>query len=332
MGGGHYDYGVYSSAANMRRMSGTSDFAYSDSTLRSAKSTWKAHDTLEPKSIKNTINGVRESRDSSDHPESRGIVVIFDDTGSMRRTPPIFQKNLNKLMSMILMKSGVEHPQILVGAVGDVTCDAVPLQMSQFESDNNIDEHLRKLVLEGGGGDGNHESYELALYAAARLTAMDCYEKRGQKGYLFIVGDEVSYLTVKKEAVEKVFGIKEQSDISLQDIVNECMEKFNVYFIMPSGTAHWTKPEIREFWMKYLDQNFRTLDNPEALPELIASIIAMNEGSELNTITTELKVVGANSEAIEVVKRSMKGYVTTNASRSSGIIPTSKNKDTVTKL
>ena len=37
------------------------------------------------------------------------------------------------------------------------------------------------------------ESYELAMYFMARHTALDCHEKRGKRGYLFIIGDEMAY-------------------------------------------------------------------------------------------------------------------------------------------
>ena len=76
------------------------------------------------------------------------------------------------------------------GAVLDATCDRVPLQVGQFESDNRMDEHLGNMVLEGGGGGQMTESYELAMYFMARHTAIDCHEKRRRRGYLFIIGDE----------------------------------------------------------------------------------------------------------------------------------------------
>ena len=37
-------------------------------------------------------------------------------------------------------------PQILFGAIGDATCDRVPLQIGQFESDNRMDDDLGRIV------------------------------------------------------------------------------------------------------------------------------------------------------------------------------------------
>ena len=81
----------------------------------------------------------------------------------------------------------------MFAAVGDATCDRVPLQVGQFESDNRMDENLENMILEGGGGGQKTESYELALYFMARHTAIDCYAKRGRRGYLFVIGDEMAY-------------------------------------------------------------------------------------------------------------------------------------------
>jgi hypothetical protein len=80
----------------------------------------------------------------------------------------------------------------MFGAIGDATCDRAPLQVGQFESDNRMDDDLSRILLEGGGGGQKTESYELAMYFMARHTAADCYEKRGKRGYLFIIGDELA--------------------------------------------------------------------------------------------------------------------------------------------
>ena len=58
----------------------------------------------------------------------------------------------------------------MFGAIGDATCDRVPLQVGQFESDNRMDDDLGRIVLEGGGGGQQTESYELAMYFMARHT------------------------------------------------------------------------------------------------------------------------------------------------------------------
>ena len=305
MGSGHYDSKLYTSSAHVRAATGVKDFAHSDTVMSAPRDERKAHKDLDPLAIKDSVNHVRESRDSKEHPESRAIAVMFDVTGSMQEVPQIFQKNLNKLMSLLVLKGKIEHPQILVGGIGDATCDAIPSQVSQFESNNLIDEDIRKMVLEGGGGGQNTESYELALYAMARLTSMDCWEKRHQKGYLFLSGDEHPYPAVKKDEVKRVFGIGEQSNISLKDIFDEVKEKFEVYFIIPAGTSHYKEVELFQDWASYLGQHVLRLDDPSAICELIASTVAAEEGIDIADIMESLKDAGTDTKTIKAVKKTL---------------------------
>ena len=155
---------------------------YSDSGARSV------HPDLDPFDV-----GRRESRDSDEHPQSLAIAVLFDVTGSMGGVPRTLQKKLPKLLGLLKDSGYVSDPQLMFGAIGDATCDRAPLQVGQFESDNRMDGDLERILLEGGGGGQKTESYELAMYFMARHTATDCFEKRGKRGYLFIIGDEMPY-------------------------------------------------------------------------------------------------------------------------------------------
>src|SRR6185503_12550791 len=94
--------------------------------------------TLDPKTVagpSSPLAGkvVRESRDGPDHPESLPVAFVFDVTGSMGEIPIMLQKKVPKLMDVIAEKAGIKDLQILVGAVGDSTCDRYPLQLGQFE-------------------------------------------------------------------------------------------------------------------------------------------------------------------------------------------------------
>src|SRR5215469_12638751 len=217
MGSGAWSTNVYDAARRMR--GGASAFKYSDSGAR------KVHPDLDPRGIT-----VRESRDSDEHPTSLAIAVLFDVTGSMQGVPRVLQARLPQLMGLLIRKGYLDHPQILIGAIGDATCDAAPLQIGQFESGIEIEEDLGKLFLEGGGGGQVTESYELAMYFMARHTAIDCHEKRGKKGYLFIIGDEAPYPQVKRQEVKKLIGDKLQADVPVEDMIEELEQTYEVYF------------------------------------------------------------------------------------------------------
>ncbi|MGH3226479.1 MAG: hypothetical protein ACRDPY_48690, partial [Streptosporangiaceae bacterium] len=202
MGSGRWSTDVYDAAARFRDATGASAFGYSDGGAGSV------HPSLDPRGVT-----ARESRDCAEHPQSVAIAVLFDVTGSMRDVPRELQAKLPQLLGLLLRKGYVAHPQIMFGAIGDATCDRAPLQVGQFESDNRMDDDLGHILLEGGGGGQKTESYELAMYFMARHTALDCYQKRGRRGYLFIIGDEMAYPRVKAGEVRGVIGDGLQADL-----------------------------------------------------------------------------------------------------------------------
>ncbi len=188
MGTTYWSDDDYRERAAFLRRAGKGAFEYHDFTMRRPERERQVHEKMNPYGV-----AARESRDSAAHPESRAVAVLFDVTGSMGSVPRIVQENLCQLMDLLLDKNYLAHPQILIGGIGDATCDGAPLQIGQFESGIEIDQDLAKLWLEGGGGGQKTESYELAMYFMARHTAIDCLEKRGRRGYLFLIGDEMPY-------------------------------------------------------------------------------------------------------------------------------------------
>ncbi|MFI6516480.1 hypothetical protein ACIBF1_13055 [Spirillospora sp. NPDC050679] len=266
MGSGHWSTDVYSAAANYRRATGASAFAHTDGGATTV------HSDLDPNGI-----AMRESRDSDDHPESLAISVLFDVTGSMARVPRQLQAKLPDLLGLLLRKGYVDHPHIMFGAIGDATCDRAPLQVGQFEADNRMDDDLGKILLEGGGGGQMTESYELAMYFMARHTALDCLEKRGRRGYLFMIGDELAYPKVKRAEVARVLGEKIPKDIPVTEMMRELQRKFEVYFIIPAGAHHARDHRLRDFWQGLLGQHVLYLDDLDAVCETIALTIGLAE-------------------------------------------------------
>jgi hypothetical protein len=251
---------------------------------------------------------VRESRDSEAHPHSHAVAVLFDVTGSMQGVPRILQANLPKLMNLLLRKGYLEDPQILVGAIGDATCDAAPLQVGQFESGIEIEEDLGKLYLEGGGGGDITESYELALYFMARHTALDCYEKRGRRGYLFVIGDEIPYPKVKRREVARLIGDGLQRDIPVKEQVAELGRTYDVYHVLPNMTSNWNNQAVHGRWVELLGQRALRLEDPAAVCELIASTVGVAEGKvDLEHLSDDLRDAGSSAAAARAVRKTLEG-------------------------
>ncbi len=263
----------YRTQAAHRRATQRSAFGY-DEDIRAQKVAAKVHPLMDPSGLRNRC---RESRDSATHPASSAVAVLFDVTGSMHRVPRILQENLCNLFGLLLKQGYVKDPAILIGGVGDATCDLAPLQVGQFESGNEVEDDLGRLFLEGGGGGQKTESYELALYFLARKTAIDCQEKRGRKGYAFLIGDELPYKRVKRREVKHVFGDKLPGDIPIRDIIAEAQQKYEIFFVLPNLTSYYDDPEILRVWRSLLGQNVLRLDDPRGISELIASTIGLAE-------------------------------------------------------
>jgi hypothetical protein len=270
MGTSSWSNKAYQSRQTHRKRTNQTAFTY-DKKVR-ATGDRRVHDEMNPYKV------TRESRDSDEHPTSLSIGVIFDVTGSMGRVPRVLQTKLGALMRLLIQKGYVEHPQILFGAVGDAYTDAVPLQIGQFESGLEMDDDLGKIYLEGGGGGQVHETYELPVYFFARHTAIDCYEKRGIKGYLFTIGDEMPYNVVRKQHVEQHIGDKLEADIPIQAIIDEVQERYEYFHIIPTNTSHGKTARVQNRWKELLGERVLILDDEAAVCETIALTIGLCEG------------------------------------------------------
>jgi hypothetical protein len=312
MGSSSYSDHIYTSTVGAARAAGVDPFAHTTA-VRSGKASYTVHDLLDPKRLNKAGQLIRESRDSDAHPNSVGVAVLFDVTGSMSIVPRTFVDKLPKLMASLVKKGYLADPHVLFGAVGDATCDRVPLQIGQFEAGNEMDTAVTNILLEGGGGGQTTESYELGMYFMARKASMDCFEKRGKKGYLFLIGDENPYPRVKRTEVKDLIGDDLQEDIPTEAILKELQEKFEVFWIMPGGTQYWGNSAVEGRTQKLFGQNFLRMPNPEDVCELIVSTIGVCEGYDIRDIARGLKDVGADADAVDRATTSLVPFTKSNA-------------------
>jgi hypothetical protein len=290
MGSSAYSYDTYARRVEESRTSGHDYFRHTED-IAQGRSTKAVHEKLNPAGLNRAGQNIRESRDSDAHPVSNAVAVVFDVTGSMHNVPRLFVRRLGRLMRLLTARGYLADPQVLFGAVGDAYSDAVPLQVGQFESGNEMDEALSLMFLEGGGGGGNCESYELALYYLARHAAVDCFEKRGKKGYLFLMGDELPYNRVDAQKVRNLIGDDLAQDIPISQLLEEVRQKFEVFWIFPGGTAHWHDPAVVDPLREMFGQNLLEMENPSDVCEFVASVIGVTEGHTVEDVTGALEEV-----------------------------------------
>ncbi|NTW13432.1 MAG: hypothetical protein HGA31_00180 [Candidatus Moranbacteria bacterium] len=189
---------------------------------------------------------IRECRDSAEHPNTKPIAVVMDDTRSRGDDAKVIYGKLPMFIGQLIMKGWVQHPVISFAAVGDATCgDKAPIQVGQFESDNRLDEVLGNIWLEEGGGGTGQESYELLAYYYATHTELDCL-KRGEKGILFFLGDEGFYPKISKDQVKRLIGDSLPEDLDSGTVFAKLQEKYDVFFIYPKKTWQERKTDIDE--------------------------------------------------------------------------------------
>lgn len=272
------------------------------------------HDNLNPARINSKPFGKLESRDSTEHPQSNPVLISFDVTGSNYTRAVVAQQKLPALMD--LLQKYLTDPQVAVAANDDFnSVGRSSVQISDFESDNRVDEHIRNIWLtrEGGGNDG--ESYDLILYAAARKVVLDSLERRGKKGYLFLYADEPIFEQVSRAEVENVFGDTLEKDIPIEEIIEEARRNFNVFVLWPEkGYRHAREQYVKLFG----EDSVITLQSPELLCELVASTIGLYEDKATpDSVVTDLVAVGVSKENALTIQRNL-GKVETDLIPSGG--------------
>ena len=261
------------------------------STLKKDYSTKSKDAIFTKKSIDSTMSpkGItfRESRDSTDHPESLAVSVYLDETGSMDEIPAyLVKEKLGSLME-ILVKHGVKDAHVMFGGVGDHEYDSYALQVGQFEAGTaELNKWLTSIVLERGGGANAGESYSLPWLFNARHTSIDCFEKRGQKGFLFTIGDEPILPKIPKSYLTSYFGYEFQDDVLAENILAEVQKTHHVFHLhINHGRGRDGVPAI---WKKLLGQNVIEVDDYKEVAEIIGTTVAVMHGADIADITADM--------------------------------------------
>ncbi len=217
---------------------------------------------------------IRECCDNEEHPNTVPIILALDVTGSMGDSAVKCAEKLNPIMTELL--KDVRDVEFSIMAIGDTDYDNAPIQMSQFESDVRIAEHLDKVYFEGGGGPNAYESYTLAWWAGLNHARLDCW-KRGKKGIIVTLGDEPINPYLPKEHLSRFLDDSEQSNrIETADLYKKVTEKYDVYHVIISDAAgyrHLGEARLRESWGKYLDDDHLMVSSVNSLPQTLTQLI-----------------------------------------------------------
>ena len=231
--------------------------------------------TLDPR------NTVRECCDSDEHPNTKPVILGLDVTGSMGPAAEAVAKQLNDIMENIYGK--VEDVEFMTVAIGDLSYDDAPIQVSQFESDIRIADQLGKVYFEKGGGGNNWESYTAAWYYGLHNTKLDCYDKRGQRGLIITIGDEPLNPYLPAGPLHDALGDPVQDDVDTADLYEAASKKFDIWHIAFDDDAtsyrYYKKRDAFKGWEKRLGNHF-VVANANTLDKVIGEIIEASFNSD----------------------------------------------------
>ena len=225
MGGGYWkrdDFARYSAGMGRKVRS---DGHIDTSGMRSAQDMYRARGLspdLDPYKV------TRECCDSEEHPQTVPLILALDVTGSMGGALLKTASSLGVIMQDILDK--YKDVEFMIMGIGDLSYDRGPIQISQFESDIRIAEHLDKIWFERGGGGNSFESYTAAWYMGLHHTALDCW-KRGQKGIIITLGDEPLNPYLPGDRLAQLTGDRLQGDVETRDLYKSATEKFDIFHV-----------------------------------------------------------------------------------------------------
>lgn len=328
MGGSTYSHDSYTSSAVYSSARVGESTRSAASVAAAAKS--EIVSKLSPRFKNKAGQIIRESRDSTEKPNSNAVAVFLDVTGSNYRHADKMIKNLGALMASLTADGVLPDPHVLFGCLDDIRsvgADRV-LQVGQFEGGLETVSDLTDLVLTKAGGANDTESYELAMHFMSVYASMDCVEKRGKKGYFFMVADEHIPKQLEARHWNSMMDLKEgdehylAQDMSMDAVIANLREKFEVFIIYPTENALYKSyPHFIQSWRDAFGQDLLECDDSESIAAFIAGIIGMKEGVELTDMEARMKTASPDSaSAISSACRSLAKYTGTITKSTSGTI------------
>lgn len=297
MGGGSWSSVTYAAVTGDKIRSG-STFGYD--TYSKKTGIYEAHADLDPKRLNAAGLNIREARDSLEHPLSKPMVIAFDQTGSMGSIPRRMQERLKTVFNLTLDK-GIEDVQVAVGAYGDATNhERVPLQISQFESDNRIDDCLDNIFIEGMGGGNDGETSNLLFYYLAHHTALDSFEKRGEKGKLYVIADE-KQVAINADHIKDFIGDAQPlGDITFAGIAADLTKTWDVTILLINNYSAKSQRSLEFYSELFGPDNVIVVQDADTIPETIAALFAFDMGRPIDSITADLATTAGKEVATRV--------------------------------
>lgn len=290
MGGYSYDRDVYSSSSSSGWGSSS---GYGSSYASKSLSASSLDSSMYPRD--------RKIKSKTKNP----IIILLDVTGSNTDFAKIVYDKMPMFYGQIEQKGYLSDFDLAVCAVGDAYSDDYPLQVPEFAKGLEVDDWLKKLVLEGNGGGQRCETYELAAYCVSKNFE---FEKDANPIIIFI-GDEAPYQTIPKRLVTEYIdsSYKDGEDVNAKSMFHDLLKKYpNTFmFLNPYNGLHISTDIISE-WEDFFSPAPKHLikmqkDNEKAIVDLMLGVIAMVGETDLETYKIDMKDRGQTAKRIDTV-------------------------------
>lgn len=284
MGGGTWTANAFDDYTKITRgMNAVTYATYDNLSIQEAFKMNRLHKDLDP------MNVMRECLDTEEHPNTVPVILALDVTGSMGSAAMEVSKKLGMIMESIYESGNTPDVEFCIMAIGDLYCDDAPIQISQFESDVRIAEHLDKVYFEGGGGGNSYESYTAAWYMGLNHCKLDCW-KRGEKGIIITMGDEKINPYLQKSKLKNTVGDSVQADVETKYLYEEASEMFDIHHISVDDDdtcyeRYNREGAIDKSWKPILGEKYH-VSTIDGLQNMISEIIKGHAGSASVSMTS----------------------------------------------
>jgi hypothetical protein len=156
------------------------------------------------------------------------LVVAVDVTGSMQRWPfEIFDR-----LPLLFNTLAQYRPDLEVSfaAIGDAVADRWPLQATEFARGYSLEDNLKAIYGEGGGGDAP-ESYGLF----AHWVNTHVSTPNAERPFLIIFGDAPMHTTVPAGQIAHFLGDQGARDVDAIQAFNRVAANWNAWFLRRPG-------------------------------------------------------------------------------------------------
>lgn len=134
----------------------------------------------------------------------------------------------------------------------------------------------------------------LAWYFAAFHTAIDCFEKRKKKGFLFTIGDEPTLPDIPVKDLKAIMGNGQYEPSYATTLLDKARQSYHVYHLHIKQTYAGSMQETMDGWKQLLGDHLIILEDHKevstVLPQIIADVV--HEDSTIDTSSdSETKII-----------------------------------------